>query len=174
MIRISSLLLILLSVFALSACDRVGGHSTFRNAKPQIVAQPDAVNAMLAEAATKASNALQTLASVEAVRTPTPSAAPIGRAPAPLRRAITVNWVGPIEQITKTLADRSSYTFSAIGTAPPVPIVVSIDAENKPVIEVLRDIGLQMGKRADIKVDSGNALVEIHYPPIAGVDGLDF
>ena len=175
MIRLSSLSFLSIVLVLASGCTGVSVPDPFSNARPQIVAQPDAVNAMLAEAAAKASNALETLASVEYAQGPAPSsAAPIGNAPAELRRAITVNWVGPAEQITKTLADRSSYSFSALGAPPPVPIVVSIDVENKPVIEVLRDIGLQMGKRADITVDSNSRIVEIHYPQIPGIDGLAF
>ena len=80
--------------------------------------------------------------------------------------------MGPVEQITQTLANRASYDFSALGAGPPVPIVVSIDVENRPVIEVLRDIGLQMGKRADIRVDSGSRIVEIQYPKISDVSDL--
>lgn len=144
---------------------------SFSNSTPQLVAEPDSVTAMLADAATRASNSLETLAAVEYGRGPAIAAAPIGDAPVNLRRAITVNWIGPAEQITKTLADRASYNFVTVGVAPSVPIVVSIDAENKPVIEVLRDIGLQLGLRADIRVDAEQNLVELHYSPNTGARG---
>lgn len=144
---------------------------SFSNSKPQLVAEPDTVSAMLADAATRASTALETLAAVEHARGPGIAAAPIGDAPPELRRAITVNWVGPADQITKTLADRASYNFITVGTKPAVPIVVSIDVENKPVIEVLRDVGVQLGVRADVRVDADNRLVEIHYAPNTGARG---
>ena len=92
-------------------------------------------------------------------------------APSELRRSITVNWVGPVEPITKTLADRAGYNFLTIGHVPPVPIVVSLDIQNRPVIDVLRDLGLQLGLRADIKVDAERRVVEIHYAPSTGVSG---
>jgi len=139
----------------------------FSDGAPQLVAQPDSVSAMLAEAADRASVALETLAAVEYSRTPTQSIAPIHNAPTELKRAITVNWVGPVEPIAQTLADRAGYKFYTIGAVPPVPIVVSIDAENRPVIDILRDIGLQLGLQGDVKVDSGQKIVEIHYPPNA-------
>lgn len=173
MIRSSSLAFLFILIFTVTGCSGTSIRDSFDIAEPQIVAQPDAVTAMLAEAATKASNALETLAAVEYAQGPAPTAVPIGRAPAALKRGITVNWVGPVEQITQRLANRSSYKFSTLGVAPPVPIIVSIDAENKPVIEILRDIGLQMGTRADVRVDSGLRIVEIHYPRIAGVGELD-
>ena len=52
-----------------------------------------------------------------------------------------------------------------------VPVVVSVDVENKPVIDVLRSVGLQLGMRADIRVDAGRRTVELHYAPNTGVGG---
>jgi defect-in-organelle-trafficking protein DotD len=124
---------------------------------------------MLASAADRSANALETLAAVENTRTPHAAAAPVANAPPELRRAITVNWIGPVEPITKKLAERSGYSFQTIGNAPPVPVVVSIDVENRPVIDLLRDIGLQLGNRGDVKVNSDQKIVEIHYPPNTGV-----
>lgn len=161
---------VILSVLALgvSACSSVDKHS---NNEPQVVAAPDTVTAMLATAADRASNALETLAAIESTRTPATNVGPVGQAPAELRRAITVNWIGPVEPITSTLAERAGYEFLSIGTPPPVPVVVSVDVENRPVIDVLRDIGLQLGVRGDVKVDGQRRVVEIHYPPNTGVGG---
>jgi len=167
MSRFSSILLLTLAL-SVSACSSVQKHS---NDTPQIVAAPDTVTAMLANAADRASDALQTLAAIESARTPATNIGPVGNAPVELRRAITVNWIGPIEPLTKTLAERAGYQFIAIGTPPPVPVVVSIDSENRPVIDVLRDIGLQLGMRGDVKVDSNRRIVEIHYPPNTGAGG---
>ncbi|MCK5284129.1 MAG: DotD/TraH family lipoprotein, partial [Alphaproteobacteria bacterium] len=100
------------------------------------------------------------------------SIAPISNAPVELRRAITVNWVGPVEIITKKMADRAGYRFVVLGAHPPVPTVVSINVENKPVIDVLRDIGLQLGLRGNVNVDSVLRIVEIYYPSNVGVGGL--
>lgn len=153
---------------ALSACST--GKPLFQST-PQVVASPDKVSAQLAEAADRASVALETLAAVEQARSPGIAVAPIESAPPELRRAITVNWVGPVESISKTLADRASYSFTVIGNTPSAPVVVSLDVENKPVIDVLRNIGLQLGMRADIRVDAARRVVEIHYAPNAGVGG---
>ncbi len=144
----------------------------FTQANPQLVASPDSVSAMLADAADRASTALQTLAAVEHERTNTVVLAPVSDAPLELRRAVTVNWIGPVETITATLADRASYNFSTLGNPPPIPLIISIDAQNRPVIDVLRDVGLQLGARADIKVDSNSRVVEIHYPPTPGRGGI--
>ena len=160
-------LLSCLVLFAVVSCSPVSDN--FSNRHPQMVAAPDSVSAMLAEAADRASLSLEKLAAVEYSRSPGVNVGPAGNAPPELARAVTVNWVGPVEPITKSMADRASYKFRTVGAAPPNALVVSIDIENRPVIEVLRDIGLQLGMRADIKVDSQNRVVELQYAPNTGV-----
>jgi len=149
----------------LSACET--GYP-IRVKDPQLVAQPDRVSMMLAQAADKASNALESLAAIEQKRTPSGQVPAIVGAPAELMRAITINWVGPVDQISKVLADKSSYRFVTLGAAPATPLVVSVDVTNKPVIEVLRSIGLQLGARADVYVDSAEKIVALTYAPIIG------
>jgi defect in organelle trafficking protein DotD len=135
---------------------------------PQIVASPDKVTSMLAQAADRASNALETLAAVEQKRTPQASVAPIAGAPAELMRAVTINWIGPADQMAKTLANRAGYQFQQLGAAPATPVIVSLDVTNKPIIEVMRSMGLQLGARADIRVDSTRRMVELMYAPTPG------
>lgn len=167
------LLPIVLSVFLLAGCET---PELFSAGSPQIAATPDPVSARLAEAAERASKSLETLASVEYAKTPAQSVTPVNDAPPQLKRAITVNWVGPVEPITQTLANRSSYSFRTLGNTPSTPIVVSIDVENTPIVDVLRDIGLQLGQRADIKVDVAAQTVELHYAPttVGSIDSQGF
>jgi len=131
--------------------------------KPQLVVEPDQTTARLAQAADRAANALDTLASIEQVRTPTDLPPLAASAPPELRRSITVNWVGPAEPIAKKLADRASYQFMQTGNPPETPVIVSINVRNQPVIETMRDLGLQLGKRAQLKVDPNKKVVELSY-----------
>lgn len=133
---------------------------------PQVVAAPDRVSAMLADAADKASNALQTLAAVEQAKAPPAELARLDNAPIELRRAVTVSWIGPVDNIVKMMADRASYQFDVLGDVPPVPVVVNVNTENKPIIDILRDIGLQLGGRADVRVDANRRAIEVHYAPV--------
>lgn len=167
MIKMSPALFFFLVLVALGGCSPVA--TDFSDKHPQLVAAPDSVTAMLAEAADRASLSLEKLAAVEYARSPGIGVGPAGNAPPELTRAVTVNWVGPVEPIAKTMAERAGYSFLPVGAAPPNPVVVSLDIENRPVIEVLRDIGLQLGMRGDVKVDSENRVVELHYPPNTGV-----
>lgn len=134
----------------------------------QLVAEPDPVALRLSMAVDKASAALQTLASVEQARNPGVSLQMPPSAPAELRRVVSVDWTGPIEPIAKSLADRAGYQVQINGDKPPVPLVVSVMAREKSVIEVLRDIGLQAGQRADVVVDPDRRLVELNYAPVSG------
>ncbi len=152
--------IIFLAAAVLTSC------SSAKPAEPQLVASPDTVSLMLADAAEKASTALVTLAAVEEARTPGADTAPVPDAPPELMRAMTISWVGPVEQLAKKLAARAGYDFLTVGGRPPVPLVISIDVENRPVIDILRDIGLQMGRRADLRVDARNQIVEIQYAPL--------
>jgi defect-in-organelle-trafficking protein DotD len=153
-----------LGVGALSACDSV--PKSFSNNAPQVVAAPDAVSARLAEAADKASASLQTLAAVENARSKKPAISAVENAPPELMRAMTVNWVGPVEPIVKSLAQRAGYDFQTFGGPPPNVVVVSIDAENQPIIEIMRNIGLQLGNRANVKVNGKMRSVELYYAPV--------
>lgn len=162
-------LFLILSVIPLAACSS-GPAVNMKD--PQLVASPDRVSGLLANAADKASNALQTLAAIEQQKSPPAELARTDNAPVELRRAVTVAWIGPVDTVTKALSDRASYGFAILGDLPPVPVVVNLDVENKPIIDVLRDLGLQLGGRADIRVDSVRRVVELHYAPVtAGTEG---
>lgn len=163
MIRARIFLATFAAISTLAACGPVN-----KAYNAQVVASPDKASMMIAEAADRASVALETLAAVEQSRSPAIAVAPISDAPVELRRAMTVNWIGPVEPIGRTLADRAGYEFITVGDAPPVPIVVSIDEENMPIIDILRSVGLQLGRRADVKVDAARRAVEIHYAPVSG------
>lgn len=165
MVRQFSPAVLLAALLLLSGCETAGPIFV---KDPQLVASPDKVSIMLAQAADKASNALETLAAVEQKRTPAASIAPINGAPAELRRAITVNFIGPANEITEMLAHRAGYNFTTLGSAPSTPIVVSLDVTNKPVIEALRSVGLQLGSRADIHVDGERKVVELQYGSVMG------
>jgi defect-in-organelle-trafficking protein DotD len=165
----TNLLLLLAVMFCGNACSSHGLMGKPPQRDPQVVASPDRVSLMLAEAADKASDALQTLAAVEQSQAPAVAVQPIHNAPPELRRTMTVTWMGPAEALVKKLANRASYSFITLGDRPPVPLTVNIDAENKPVIDILRDVGLQFGSRADVKVDSVKQMVEIHYAPVTGL-----
>jgi defect-in-organelle-trafficking protein DotD len=157
--RLSTRLLFVVFACGLTAC-------TDNMPKPQLVVEPENVTMRLAAAADKASSALDQLAAIEQNRTPTDLPPLASSAPPELRRSITVNWIGPVEPIAKQLADRASYQFNITGNKPETPVIVSLNVRNQPVIESLRDVGLQLGGRAELKVDPNLKVIELNYANI--------
>lgn len=153
-------------MIGLAGCSGNFASHKYGDGNPQLVASPDKASLLLAQAADKASNALETLAAIEQARTPAASVAPIENVPVELTRAMTISWVGPTEPIARTLANHADYEFVVLGVRPPVPIVVTLEAENTRVVDLLRNIGLQLGSRADVRVDAAQRVVELQYAPI--------
>lgn len=143
------------------------GGST--DSKPQLVAEPDKTSLMIADAADRATKALEGLSQVEQVRTPSAAQAapPIANAPMELQRPVTFAWSGPVEPVAADIAAWTGYAFRTVGDQPPSPIIVTLDVFNTPMVEVLRDIGLQMGTRADLKLDANRRAIEIIYASTA-------
>lgn len=133
----------------------------------QLVAEPDPVSLRLAQAVDKASSALQTLASVEQARTPSAGLQTVPNATQEMRRTVTMDWTGPIEPAIRTLAERAGYQFQVNGNAPPMPIIVSLHSTERSVVEVLRDAGLQAGRRADVAIDPDRRVVELNYASVS-------
>ncbi|SEI14483.1 DotD/TraH family lipoprotein [Paraburkholderia hospita] len=75
---------------------------------------------------------------------------------------VTVQWQGDAPEVLRKLADAKGLKFAVLGRSVPVPI--SIDATNTNFVEVLQNIGTQLGGRADV-VLKADAL-EIHYRAI--------
>lgn len=129
----------------------------------QLVAEPDSVDLMLADAADRATRALETLSAMERSQNPQPDLAIVPNAPRELQRAVTLNWTGPVEPLVQELSRKAGYRFGTIGARPSTPVIVTISSINKPLINVFRDIGLQMGARADLKVNARTRMIELQY-----------
>ena len=133
---------------------------------PPPVAAPAAANSdpaemRLVEAVERAERALAALA-----RTlPDPSSAlpPVDGVPEELRRAVTLDWTGPVEALTADLARRAGYRFAEAGRPPARPPIVAVAAKGEPLIAVLRDLGLRAGEAATLTVDAANRTVLLDW-----------
>ncbi len=151
----------LLSVLiALSGC-----ANDLRETAP-VATEPDLVGTRIAKAAEKASSALDTISGIEQQRSPiTQMEDNYSNASPELMQPVSINWTGPIEQITETLASKAGLSFKTRGGKPPAPLIVTINAYQRPLVEILRDVGLQAGQRADLSVNGLSGFVEISYAP---------
>ncbi|OFW82707.1 MAG: hypothetical protein A2018_07995 [Alphaproteobacteria bacterium GWF2_58_20] len=137
---------------------------------PPVVIPQNPVESRLADAAGRAADALQKLAAVEQVRSGVVAEAPVSNVPPELMQQVSLTWVGPIEPVVRRMAERIGYGFDVLGVAPPVSVVVDVNAVRRPAIQVFRDIGLQAGTRADLTIDAQNHVVELQYAPVSGSD----
>lgn len=133
-----------------------------------LVAENDPVALRIAQASEKAAKALDTIAGIEQYKNPLAPMENFVAAPQPIAQPVTITWSGPAEQIVQTLATKAGYSYQTAGAAPGIPLSVMIDAYEKPLIDVLRDVGLQLGNRADVAVDVANGIVQLRYAPTDG------
>ena len=117
----------------------------------------------LAAAAERAEAALNALARVRAAGTPMPEGTVPPDVPADLRRRVTLDWIGPLEMLARSLAAHAGYRFEAAGAEPVRPLMVTIAAKDAPLIEVLRDAGLQAGAAATLTVDAARRTVRLDW-----------
>lgn len=154
----------LCSLFLLSAL--LSACQGIKPEDPQVVVTPQKTDLMLADAADRATKALESLAQIEKAKNPGKGDASIPDAPTELRRSVTLAWNGPVEPAAKLLADRASYVFQTIGDAPATALTINVDVRATPIITVLRSIGAQLGNRATLKVDPNARVIEIQYAPV--------
>ncbi len=127
---------------------------------------PDPTALRIAQAADRATNSLNKLAQIEQFRTPMPDDATL--ATPGMMRTTSLTWTGPIDQVSRTLAELGGMQFRIVGKEPPLPLVVTVDAHEKPIGEILRDIGFQAGRRADIVLNTATNTIDLRYAPTDG------
>lgn len=145
---------------------RAGWDSVFFPTETKPVAtEPDVVSIKLAQSAEKAARALDSISNIEQQKNPAvpPVQDDYASASPNMMQPVSLRWSGPIEQVTRTLAERAGLRFRVKGRQPGVPLVVNVDAYQQPILHVLRDIGLQAGTRADLSIDQTEGVVEVRY-----------
>ncbi|WP_247878828.1 DotD/TraH family lipoprotein [Niveispirillum sp. SYP-B3756] len=131
---------------------------------PPQPAQADPAFALLAESASRVSSAFRQLADIEAARTPSAGDPTVGEAySAEFQQLISVTWAGPVEPLLEEVAARVGYTFGGIGDRPASDLVVRVDAHDTQIGDLLRDIWVQFGGRADLIVDEVKRRIEVRY-----------
>ena len=160
-----SLLPVCLAAMFLAGCDAFHLNMGMEaDAPPPIEdARPNLAETRLVEAAARAEAALTALARIRAAETPAPAAEAPLVVPAALRRPVTLDWIGPVETLAETLATRAGYRFVAAGAPPVRPLMVAIAAEDRTLIEVLRDAGIQAGAAATVTVDAERRTVRLDW-----------
>jgi len=128
-----------------------------------ITAHEDA-SLLLAESAANTTKAFQRLALIKravhphAKLPPMPDPVSIG-----MSGKASIDWAGPIEPLLQKLAKASHYNVRVIGRRPPIPIIISVNAKNTSLADILRDVSFQANQQATIMLYPHKRLMELRY-----------
>lgn len=142
----------------------ITGCATNKYRKPPYNAPTDDASIKLAEAANSVSDSMLQMAKTEKVLTP-PNQDNVLTIPSayPLQTHASVDWSGPIAEVTMRVAKAAHYHTRIIGQTPAIPILISLDMQDKSLAEILRNIDYQAGPKAFIHVYPNSQVVELRY-----------
>ncbi len=124
----------------------------------------DPSNTSLVEAATSVSNSLENLAATEQA-----AFHPIANQSAPdpstygMGGRASIDWSGPIEPLLQQIAQTVYYRVKIVGHEPAVPILVTINAKDEMLGDILSNVAFQCGKRADVILYPETQVIELRY-----------
>lgn len=159
-------IIIFIFAFILVGCTTRKYVVSTNNTIPTLPYQVNADDAeiKLAEAAVSVSKSLDSLAEIEK------AAHPCCRMPPPidgyrigLGCPASVDWVGPVEPLVRRIAEASHYCVRVLGKEPPIPVIVAINSKNIPFSDILRNVSLQIHKKACIVVYPSRRTIELRY-----------
>jgi defect-in-organelle-trafficking protein DotD len=158
----------LIAILCISLCTHLTGCTSaltnnvaYNTARTPI--NPD-VQAELVAAAKSVESSLALLArSQEQNIVPLLNTAPLMTPEGGMSGTIDIDWTGPIEPLIRKIADMSDYKLKVLGNAPAIPVIVSIAQEKAIIADVLKNAGMQAGKRANIVVFPANRVIELRF-----------
>ncbi|AUH71653.1 type IVB secretion system lipoprotein DotD [Legionella sainthelensi] len=159
----NKLLMLFIASVLLVGCKTTG--TLFK--KPPVNNPSDDATIKLAEAAVSVSDSMHEMARVEKVIIPPHKDNTLTIPNAyNLQARASVDWSGPIEELTARISKSAHYRFRVLGKAPSIPVLISINIKDQSLAEILRDIDYQAGKKADIHVYPNSQVVELRYGKI--------
>lgn len=83
--------------------------------------------------------------------------------PPNLDTVITVNWNGSPEPVLQMVADYVGYRFIASDKKPAQKSIVRINSVNRSAVDILRDIGVQLGSVGRVRILSQPKIIQLDY-----------
>lgn len=154
------LVILILTCALLSAC--AGNSVTLK--KPPTNEPSDDATIKLAEAANSVSRSMLEMARIEKTITP-PVKDNVLTIPNAynLQARASVDWSGPIGELTDRIAKAAHYKLRVLGNQPAIPVLISLDVNDESLAEILRNIDYQAGEKATIHVYPNRQVVELRY-----------
>ena len=81
----------------------------------------------------------------------------------PLAMRVDMNWFGELQPAVEALAATAGFTTQMIGAKKGPPILVTIEGVDVPLMDLLRQAGIQAGRRADVVVRESAGTIEVIY-----------
>lgn len=146
----------------------IAGCASTNYKKPPYNAPSDDASIKLAEAANAVSDSMLEMARVEKVITP-PTKDNTLTIPntANLQTRASVDWSGPISELTDRIARAAHFRLRVLGQEPPLPVLISLNLKDQSLAEILRDIDYQAGNKASIHVYPHSQVIELRYANIS-------
>lgn len=147
------LALITAAVLTISACSTPAPNNT-----------PNGADVAVAEASYSVSRSIVSLSEVAQASRPLPVLdPPPNPATYGMGQPVSVDWTGPVESLVKQLAIACNYRMRVLGYQPAIPVLVTVNAKNEMIADVLRDVGYQCGRRASIVIFPEDRVIELRY-----------
>lgn len=154
----NKIIVLFLSTIMLSAC------STVTYKRPPINNPSDDASIKLAEAANSVSDSMMQMAKTEKILTPPQSDnAPNIPYTNNLNAHASVDWSGPIGELTQRVAEAANYKLRIIGNEPAIPVLVNVNLKDYSLGDILRNIDYQAANKASIHVYPHRKVVELRY-----------
>lgn len=158
-----TLIMIITTTLLLAGCR--SGVGVFM--KPPINEPSDDATIKLAEAASSVSDSMLAMARVEKFISPPLKDNTLAIPNAyNLQARASIDWSGPIEEVTARIAKAGHFRLRVLGKEPAVPVLVDLDIKDESLAEILRNIDYQAGKKAYIHVYPNSQVVELRYAKI--------
>jgi defect-in-organelle-trafficking protein DotD len=120
--------------------------------------------AQIAEASIAVGKSLQQLAAIQmTVHPPKHLRRPFNPNTIGMSKTASISWVGPVEPVLKKIAQATHYHLRVVGHKPSLPVIVSLNAQNRPIADILRNIMYQVILKADIAVYAKSRTIELRY-----------
>lgn len=117
-------------------------------------------------AANSIERSLNVLASAqEAESPPVINIAPLITPEGGMGGKVAIDWTGPVAPLIEKIAKMTDYRVKILGNEPAIPIIITINARDTMIAEILQNASFQSGKRAHILVFPNNHVIEVRYLP---------
>jgi defect in organelle trafficking protein DotD len=125
---------------------------------------PTGADVAVAEASYSVSRSIVSLSEVAQASRPLPVLdAPPNPVSYGMAEPVSVDWTGPVESLLKQLAIACNYRLRILGYQPAIPVLVTVSAKNEMVADVIRDVGYQCGRRANVVIFPESRVIELRY-----------